>query len=107
MAQKTRQVTQYEIYRLYEVVRVKVGTTQEKGKKVPVTRDERVEVAIFDDETLLKATIKTLVTDRDGIKENHVEWEAVPEWVEYEPEQSRFSLPINPTVEYLKNYGTD
>ena len=92
MAVNTRQVTQYEIFRLYDVVKVKVGTTQEKGLKVPVTRDERVEVAIFDDESLLKAALKALKTP----KENHVEWVSVGEWVEYEPAQNRFSLPFNP-----------
>lgn len=88
MAQETRDIKQYKVFTLYELVEVVVGKNAKTGDR---TQNKRLAVAMFDDMELL-ATYQHEQKKSEG----HKEYEVVEDWVEYKPEQSRFSLPLNP-----------
>lgn len=88
---ETRQVTQYRLWHLYAIMEVNLGSRKENGKKVQVTRDDRVLHAVFDDVVLLKEYCR-----KQELLEGQKNWESDAAWIEYEPEQSRFSIPLNP-----------
>lgn len=88
MAKETRDIKQYKVFTLYENVEVVIGKNAKTGDK---TQDKRLAVAMFDDVKLLEAYQK-----EQKASEGHKSYEVVEDWVEYLPEQSRFSLPLNP-----------
>ena len=88
MAQETRDIKQYKVFTLYELVEVVIAKNAKTGEK---TQDKRLAVGIFDDAKLLATYQK-----EQKKSEGHKSYEVNEDWVEYQPEQSRFSLPLNP-----------
>lgn len=88
MAKETRDIKQYKVSTLYENVEVVISKNAKTGEK---KQEKRLAVAIFDDAKLLAKYQK-----EQKKSEGHKSYEVVEDWVEYEPEQSRFSLSLNP-----------
>lgn len=85
---ETRKQDQFKIYTLHANVDIVLGKKDDKE----VTRTDRVPVAVFDDNKLLKTYVDktTILFDR------HKSYEVVEDWVEYKPVADKFSLPFNP-----------
>lgn len=92
MAKNTRQVTQYEIYTLYETVE-KTRGKDDAGN--PITYEVRVPVAIFDDIELLTAFSAARAANVGDSYDN----DYASDWREIEPAADQFSLPFNPAPE--------
>ena len=94
MAKETRDIKQYKVFTLYELVEVVIAKNAKTGEK---TQDKRLAVAMFDDAELLG-----VYQHEQKKSEGHKAYEVVEDWVEYQPEQSRFSLPLNPEPNAVK-----
>lgn len=107
--ENTRQVTQYRVLTLYSNADVVISKNAVKGEK---KIQKRLPVAVFTDSALLE-TYKKKQKKADG----HISYEVGEDWVEFKPDQSRFSMPFNPVpnapvakekeAEDTKENGTD
>lgn len=86
--ENTREVTQYRVLTLYSNSEVVISKNPKKGEKKIV---KRLAVAVFDTQEALDAYQNEQKTDKA-----HQSYEVGEDWVEFKPEQSRFSLPLNP-----------
>ena len=84
MAIKTRNLKQWLVYELVEVVAHPID--QNGGK-----REDLVPVAMFDDQDLLNEYLKG-----DKYAGGSISWSIREEWANIKPEASNFSLPLNP-----------
>lgn len=88
MAKETRNVKQYKIFELTQVV---IG--EKRGNEQPPL-ESYVPIAIFDDQELLNAYLTARYEHEPAFKSSIRE-----EWREIEPTANGFSLPFNPTFE--------
>lgn len=85
---ETRDKKEYKIYTLHANVVVVLGKKDDRE----VTRTDRVPLAVFDDQKKLAKFQKEGKSKLKG----QTDYEVVEDWVEFQPEATRFGLPFNP-----------
>lgn len=92
MAKETRKVTQYKVFTI-----TKNYTKKKKDRDV----NYRSEIALFDDTELAGEYLTKLNGEEVG-KDEVISYEITTKWVEIEPKEGNYSLPLNPKYQEVE-----